>query len=500
MTYLLLISRKYSFFKKNLKQLSLVFFIVCMAIQVVQSQQWVDKKYTYDSLLNVTYGTAVNFNGELETLQMDIYLPDCDDITHTSKRPLLMWIHGGAFLAGDKNDASIQALCKNFAKRGYVTASIDYRLGFIADEADWQCNYPNYSCVFATDSTEWARAYYRAVQDGKGALRYLINRHEAYRIDTNNIFVAGESAGAFTALGVGLLDTLTERPLETFALPDAALPHPNTLDCSYNQNITFNGDAIPRPDLGGIDGEIEPTNINYRIKGIGNMYGAMRSDLLKVIPTNKTKPAIYSFHRPCDLIVPIDSNFVYWGLNWCFTNGYNCLGIANNEMMLYGSRAFSNWNTTNGYGYTIQDEFPNVNFPFNFLFGEGSCLDQVNNPCHAYDNKALRENNLAVFFSDKITTHLICDTALISSLQEINFDETSIYPNPVSSILKLEGKRIHELKSVVLFNSLGRKIYAKTVNKEEEILIDISNFSKGLYILHLKNNNGAIKNFKFIKK
>ncbi len=122
------------------------------------AQQWIDKVYTYDSTLNVTYGTALNFNNEVDTLKMDIYLPQCDDVSHESKRPLLLWVHGGAFLAGSKDDVSITNLCKQFAKRGYVTASISYRLGFISDDAAWNCNYPNYSCVFASDSAEWLRA------------------------------------------------------------------------------------------------------------------------------------------------------------------------------------------------------------------------------------------------------------------------------------------------------------------------------------------------------
>ena len=101
----------------------------------LNAQQWIDKKYDYDSTLNVTYGTALNFNGSTDNLTMDIYTPICDDINHISRKPLLIWIHGGAFLAGDKNEMT--NLCKQFAKRGYVTATINYRLGFIPDDLAW---------------------------------------------------------------------------------------------------------------------------------------------------------------------------------------------------------------------------------------------------------------------------------------------------------------------------------------------------------------------------
>lgn len=192
----------------------------------------------------------LTFNQETETLNMDIYLPNCDDATHTSRRPLLIWFHGGAFIAGNKEDQSIQRLCKVFAQRGYVTASVNYRKGFVSDDNQWSCNYPNYECVFAFDSAEWIRAAYRGVQDGKGALRYLINNHSQFRIDTNNVFVAGESAGSFISLGVALLDTSIERPIETFAINNVPKPSPNTItNCIYNSGKTF-GASIPETRLG----------------------------------------------------------------------------------------------------------------------------------------------------------------------------------------------------------------------------------------------------------
>ena len=87
-------------------------------------QQWIDKKYSYDTLLNLTYGSDIGFDGQLDSLKLDLYLPNCDDPSHLSKRPLILVIHGGAFIAGDKAEASIQYTCRQFAKRGYVAASI----------------------------------------------------------------------------------------------------------------------------------------------------------------------------------------------------------------------------------------------------------------------------------------------------------------------------------------------------------------------------------------
>ena len=56
---------------------------------------------------------------------MDIYTPVGDNYTN---RPLLIFAHGGSFIGGSKTNPTMVDLCETFAKRGYVTASINYRL------------------------------------------------------------------------------------------------------------------------------------------------------------------------------------------------------------------------------------------------------------------------------------------------------------------------------------------------------------------------------------
>lgn len=459
------------------------------------AQKWVTQHYNYDSVMNVRYGTAINFNGGTDSLYMDIFLPKCPS-NNAAERPLLMWIHGGGFIDGSKDEESIQSLCKNFARRGYVTASIQYRLGYVSDDKAWSCNYPNYNCAFASDSSEWVRAYYRAVQDAKGALRYLINRHQQFKIDTLNVFVAGESAGAITALSVALMDTSIEKPIYANALSNAPNPHSSNLGCAHNQGKTFGGSSVSRPDLGNIEGTIEPSNIHYTIKGIGNMYGALYSDLLKDRAAGTSKPDIYSYHQPCDIVVPIDSNFVLWGVTWCLTNGFGCYGIANNRVKLYGSRSISNWNTSNNYGYTIQNEFTSTNFPFNYLIGKGSCVDQLTSPCHGYDNKSLRETNLAKFFANRVSTSY-CDTAF-TTIQSVHLQFIKIQPNPSSDRVDIVDES-NELVSIDIYNSLGQKLYTE-ICQNATTSISITHFNNGIYNIYMRFKDGSVAQKKLLKQ
>jgi hypothetical protein len=483
----------------------LLMFALFLSFSLTHAQQWVDEKYQYDSIMDVPYGTAINFNGGLEVLRMDIYTPICDDINHVSRRPLMLWIHGGAFLAGDKEEMTAQ--CKQFAKKGYVTATINYRLGFVADDTAWSCNYPNYECIFGDDSHEWYRSYFRCVQDAKGALRYLINHHTAYRIDTNNVFIVGESAGACIALGTSLLDTIVEKPIQTYALPDAHSPNSNALGCQYNENETFPNPTVVRPDLGSIDGSIQPSNIKYTIKGIGNFYGAMYTDLLKYHRAGIPKPAIFSYHQPCDLIVPIDSANIYWGLSWCMTNGYNCYAIDNTPKV-YGSRAFSTWNTNNSYGYNIHDEFTMLEFPYVFSTWPfpvvpGSCEDQINNPCHGFghDNKQTRLLHMAQFFAPMITTSPICDTLLfpVGLEPEEILHYFTVYPNPTTESVFIDCENYQNC-NISLYNVRGEVCSPTITLQTKKTEINMKELSAGVYLLYFRNSLGKVSVKKIIKK
>jgi len=117
-----------------------------------------------------------------EHQRFDLYQPKGDSNT---RRPLMIWIHGGGFKFGSRRAAGIRLWCKTFARRGYVCAAIDYRLGK-----------KNLSFNF----TDLVANCLTAVRDVRHAVAYFKAGAAAWNIDTTRIILAGNSAGGILAL------------------------------------------------------------------------------------------------------------------------------------------------------------------------------------------------------------------------------------------------------------------------------------------------------------
>jgi acetyl esterase/lipase len=134
---------------------------------------------------NVTYGTAVRQDGTTMTLQADVYRPSGDT---AALRPLIVWVHGGSFKSGSKTSGEIVDQANVFARKGYVNASINYRLSAQG------CTVVNAACVESiVDATE----------DAQAAIRFFRQNAATYGIDPSRIAISGTSAGAITAMNVG---------------------------------------------------------------------------------------------------------------------------------------------------------------------------------------------------------------------------------------------------------------------------------------------------------
>jgi acetyl esterase/lipase len=108
-----------------------------------------------------------------ESLQLDLARPKSPN----GKCPAILCIHGGGFRAGKRE--GWDGRCKMLAERGYVAATVTYRL---APKAP----------------------YPAAIHDVKAAVRWLRANAATYSIDPEKIGVTGDSAGGHLAQFLGV--------------------------------------------------------------------------------------------------------------------------------------------------------------------------------------------------------------------------------------------------------------------------------------------------------
>jgi acetyl esterase/lipase len=128
--------------------------------------------------------------------KLDLYLPAPSD----APAPLVIWIHGGGFMVGDKKSMPRQNFgpapkptsvmgpyqvqvpdVAALTAKGYAVASLNYRLG---------------ASMFADA--------YPALRDGKAAVRFLRANADKYHLDSGKFAVWGNSAGGYMAAMLGV--------------------------------------------------------------------------------------------------------------------------------------------------------------------------------------------------------------------------------------------------------------------------------------------------------
>ena len=109
---------------------------------------------------------------------LDLFLPEQPS---GKPLPLMIWIHGGAWMAGSQANPPVLYLAKN----GFAVASVQYR--------------------FSQDAIWPAQAY-----DCKAAIRFLRANAAKYNLDSDHFGVGGDSAGGHLAAFIGTSGDVTE--------------------------------------------------------------------------------------------------------------------------------------------------------------------------------------------------------------------------------------------------------------------------------------------------
>ena len=319
-----------------MKNIIIIITVLSFSFLLSQDIRYLDE--VFDNVVkteDVIYGNAPDlpfiFLFEWNTvdldLDMDIYEPEGDTET---QRPVIVFIHTGAFFSGHNELDDVVDLSIASAKRGYVAVSINYRLGLN---------------ILSSYSGE--RAVYRGVQDASSAIRYLREFHEGFNIDPDKIFIWGTSAGSLVGLHLANYQD-DERPESTYG--GGSDPDLGCINCSGNDYVQ-----------------------NNKPNALVSCWGAIGD--LDWIDSEDNIPTIM-FHGTLDPVIPINSGFPLLDIALPIVYGSNLIHERmdelniQNELYVGEGELHEYWGTVNGNWF----DGPNENYyqimsdTYNFLY------------------------------------------------------------------------------------------------------------------------------------
>ena len=356
------------------------------------------------------------------TLYLDFYEPQGDTL---SARPLVITVFGGAFVAGGRDYVDMVEYCTRLAQHGYAAASIDYRLLSL-----WNIN-----------ATSLIRDAYMAAQEVSSAIRFFKCHCEEYRIDPEQVFLLGNSAGSIAILCEMFMDE-SERPAETYESPDLGSMHSS----GYEEYAGFS------PAVAG---------------AVPHWGGVLDLD---VISTEEYVP-LCMIHGTDDTTVPYDSGYCYNGM------------LPGVMPFMYGSHAM----------VSRLDELGVTDYEFHPFEGDGHAFYLV--PV-LY---TLIEEKFDACFSitrDFLYNHLKFPT----SSPEMEETMIQVYPNPANTLMTIHfgGVSNDRIFSTVVTDMMGRSMFSES-QASFPFTMDVSHWPSGVYVIRLEQE-GVCGFRKFLKR
>ncbi len=168
--------------------------------------------------------TVVIKNSSDQDVKIEFFRPA--GVLSNERRPAILWIHGGGWVAGTTDATTPHA--RYFASRGMFAANVAYRLASPGKVTVADC-----------------------LEDCRAAMRYLRTHADELGIDPSRIAVAGDSAGGHLAAALG---TLPDAETVVSSRADAMLLYNPIVDMTEGDWIRYavGGEALsnkksPRP-------------------------------------------------------------------------------------------------------------------------------------------------------------------------------------------------------------------------------------------------------------
>lgn len=190
--------------------------------------------------------------------------------------PLVIYIHGGGFVGGDKSKYYPSEDLVRFLKSGVSVATINYR--------------------FMTDEPYGIKA---SLNDSKRCLQYIRYKAKKYNIDKNRIACSGGSAGAGTALWLAFSNDMAEKNSN-----DPVLRESTRLTCAGAFATQSTYDIFQWEDLIGVP----VANTDEQLNSIGLAFGFEKLNGIDLLQQTKIR-------KELDFLRKMDKNdapiFVY---------------------------------------------------------------------------------------------------------------------------------------------------------------------------------------------
>lgn len=188
-------------------------------------------------------------NPDVMDLKLDLYVPDNGD----TQRPLVVFTHGGGWSGGDKAGTRETEFCNYFAERGFVCASINYRLRGDRGTVPQAYFAAVENAGLTNEEAFQVLSMYPAGRDCKAAVRWLVANASDIGFNVGAISLIGGSAGAHNSI---VMDVSEPEDYRDELLEDDPTLASTNLDVEYEIQAVVNhwGGAGMMQILEDVDG------------------------------------------------------------------------------------------------------------------------------------------------------------------------------------------------------------------------------------------------------
>lgn len=482
-----------------MKKIVLICFLA-LSFSLQAQQRYLDSVFASVNITaDVVYGynvSVISGSPALDTLKMDIYEPAGDTAII---RPLVIYLHTGSFLpvplngqcTGDKSDSASVEMCNRLAKKGYIVASLNYRLGW------------NPGGDQDTRTGTLLNAVYRALQDAKSAVRYfrktVATMGNPYMVDETKIAIGGQGSGGYVALAYATANSYTDITLTKFLNLTTGNPYVDTTLSGDWDGI--GGSGLNQPALNN-PGYSNAINFIFNMGGaMGDSSWMQAGDVPMVnihVPNDPFAPYTYG-----PVIVPTTGQFV---VN--VSGSYN----INRSADLFGNNDVFRFLGLSD-PFTVRANMLNDGYdglcplvrgdPPGPLTGEAGPWEWWDSTCtnnaasHASNPDMSKAKGMAYIDTVQgyVCPRMYRAMGLNVGINDVEFLEKSVklYPNPASGNFNIAvDAAFSKLEYITISDLTGRVIRSIKGNGQFVYDVDRNNLSPGVYVIRAAFEKGDV--------